>query len=310
MKIDHLLRSGRSMLAVAVLTLSVLAAGSASAVVLHPGDQGPAERPDDAFVGKWLRGDGTLRASAVALIENVILTANHIGGSVGETVEFDGVEYAITSMTQYGNTDIRLATIGSHNGGPSALDPDSVVGTDNLYTGRFENQEMFVVGGYGATRGDAVGGGYLWGASPTDGPQWGANRVEGFANARPSPDGSAVSSTFWYDFDAAGDPTRVAHEATLGDRDSGAGAFIYAPTGPDDDQPWKLVGLGAYVQHDGTAYYDGPGAAAGEMGWMLRISSYADGLFSAAEAATPIPEPATVAVLGLGGLALLRRRRA
>ncbi len=70
------------------------------------------------------------------------------------------------------------------------------------------------------------------------------------------------------------------------------------PAKPGDGETWESAGLGASARELGDGFFDG---------WSQEY--VAEGYTPLNTPTTPTPEPGTLAVLGLGALAVVRRRR-
>ncbi|MEI7836606.1 MAG: PEP-CTERM sorting domain-containing protein, partial [Planctomycetota bacterium] len=97
--------------------------------------------------------------------------------------------------------------------------------------------------------------------------------------------GNRTSSGFWMNFDLG----NTTNEAGVGTGDSGGGAFY------NDRGTWKLAGINTEVGVD-------PVTKVWTSTFAVSVPEYAPWI------GTTIPEPATMSLLVLGGVATLRRR--
>jgi hypothetical protein len=234
------------------------------------------------------------------------ITAEHFGGSIGQTFTINSTNYTTTGFTDDPNSDLRIWQI-SGTFAPAEIAP--------LYTLN-PSGESLVVFGRGTQRGADVNNpglqGWLWGTNDQV-QRWGTNDVEGLANG-----GAGVGQLLVADFDHFG-PT----EAMLSVGDSWGAVFV------EDAGVWKLAGINYAVS--GPYYTDilGNGgfnaALFDESGFFTQISSdpnvYASatgsGLFYSTNISSNlafinsvIPEPGTagLALLGMTFLLTVSRR--
>jgi hypothetical protein len=239
---------------------------------------------------------GGTGGSATLIGTNWVLTAAHVNGGGGTgTFSLNGTSYNVTNVFTHplwsgdvgvGGFDFCLGFI-----------PGGVAGTPTgYYAGNDELGRMSTSVGFGAT------GTGLTGATEAGGTKRGFTN---FIDARNLPDLPGLLT----DFDnpdgsgnSLGGPAGLtALEGAVASGDSGGALFVDF--------------FGTFLQVGVTSYAAGPvGEPFGKYGWL---SGYAD-LTLGAEwiqqttgiaPVTPVPEPATMAVLGLGALALLRRKR-
>lgn len=245
------------------------------------------------------------------IASNLFITAEHIGGSVGQSFAFGGIDYLTDKFFDDPASDLRIWRI---DGTFPTFAP--------LYTKGDEAGKALLVFGRGTQRGselrDTLGflHGWAWGGG--DGVQrWGTNAV----TATPQ-GGEGIGSLLAADFNHIGGT-----EAHLSVGDSGGGLFIR------DGNTWKLAGINyavtgpyftsmsgagetnaalydqsTYFTRNGLGTYSpatGPGSF-----FSSRISSNID-FISRTVAANPIPEPSTlVFLLTASALLGLRPRRA
>jgi hypothetical protein len=257
----------------------------------------------DSFVGTPIASD-------------YFITASHIGGTVGQTFTYLGVDYVTTAVTREPNSDLSIWQVSGTfpTYAPLFTDPGAEVG-----------QPLYVFG-YGAQRGAAVynpGGdmslaGWQFGA-PTSALSWGQNVVD-------SIQGGLLAAYFRSD-------SGIANEATLSAGDSGGGVFV------KQNGRWSLAGInygvlspysfssdgsngfdadifnagtGLYTDVSDTStpnYQDKTGAGYWVATDIADNLSFIDGVLG-------VPEPSSVAacVLGVAGMLVVlarspRRRR-
>ena len=246
------------------------------------------------FQGTW----GAFLGTPIA--PQAFITAQHIGGSIGNTFTYLSQNYTTTSFTDHPGTDLRVWKV-------SGTFPSYAP----LYTKNDEATQSLVVFGRGTTRGAVltVSGqdkGWRWGT--IDGAQsWGTNTVTGIATS------NTVGQLLAYDFSS----TAGNDEGILSDHDSAGGVFI------KDGGTWKLAGInygvsGPYklsasdpasfnaslYDQSGLFRNDGSSAPAGPgFSYSSRISSNVNWMSSA------VPEPTSLMLLGGVGLLMIKRRR-
>ncbi len=167
------------------------------------------------YQGQWSVFQGTVIAP------QYFITANHIGGEVGDSFIFRGVSYITTERMHDTNTDLTLWKI-------SGTFPDFAP----LHTGTNEVGRSLVVMGRGTRRGveirmNDVLKGWEWGIQDHV-MRWGENVVLE-ASDYGMDMGSFLCASF--DFGAS------ANEASLSSGDSGGAVFM------QEDGVWKLAGI-------------------------------------------------------------------
>ena len=247
------------------------------------------------YQGQWGAYLGTPISS------QLFITAEHVGGSVGQVFTYQSVPYTTTALYDDPNSDLRIWRV-------SGTFPSYAP----LYTATDELTKPLVTFGRGTQRGGVVSvsgvdKGWLWGTQ--DGVQsWGQNIVSGTV-----PD-ATYGDQLVFDF-AAGD----ANEGALSSGDSGGGVFIndgttwrlaainLGSTGPYKYQPDDLTSFNASLYDQSGLYVqDGdnwvPASGPGESS-ATRISTNMLWINSV------IPEPTSLMLVGIAGLLLARRSR-
>jgi hypothetical protein len=180
------------------------------------------------LLGAW----GEFLGTPVA--PNLFLTAQHIGGTVGDSFTFRGVQYPTLAFHPSPDSDLCLWQVCGHF-------PEYA----RLYTGAQEVGLPILVFGRGTQRGPAVVSGpdgsringWLWG-SPDHRLRWGENVVTAIVDGdevegRPRARAGGLGEMLQADFDAGAGP----NEAHLSTGDSGGAVFLR------DDSGWKLAGI-------------------------------------------------------------------
>lgn len=152
------------------------------------------------------------------------ITAQHVGGSVGDSFTLSGVSYTTTAFHNAPNCDLRIVEVG---GTFPTWAP--------LHRGTDEVGKTLVVFGRGLGRGDEVrvGGvlkGWLYGTS--GGLRWGQNAVAASTDRGPG---------YGYLLSASFSAYGGSEEAHLGSGDSAGGVFL------QEDGIWKLAGINLAV---------------------------------------------------------------
>jgi hypothetical protein len=247
------------------------------------------------FEGQW----GGVLGTPIA--PQYFITAAHVGGSVGDTFTFGGLQYTTTAMFNSPNSDLRIWQV---SGTFPIFAP--------LYTGGDEVGKSLVVFGRGTQRGDPepLAGqlhGWRWGTADQI-QRWGTNVISGITIGTPQ-QGDFLTAAFDHNFSAT--------EADLSSGDSGGAVFIQDAMGN-----WKLAGInygidspysldpsgshsfaadlfdqsGYYLQNDTTHMWE-PATGPGHF-YATRISSNDAWIMSV------IPEP-SIPVLFVCGLSIL-----
>ncbi len=284
------------------------------------------------WTGTWGIG------AAIIVSPNQILTAKHF---VASTFTYGGKSYSATSTLNMATSDLRLVTLDTSTHGVfTSYAP--------IFTGSTASKEAVIVGNGYRNGTEIVGAG--WKPSATRGLQWGTNTIEtaypvglsfgtnpdviswDFDSAAEGSTSQEYGMTEW---DSGGGVfvedggqwylTGVNYSVANYVEDKLGGNNynrywtnpIFSETGSSDDD---FLSGGMY---DATGLYFDNGAG----GWNLIPSgtddqsktwSFATDLTSTANAAwltsnidySAVPEPATMSLLALGGMLLLRRRRA
>lgn len=237
---------------------------------------------------------GSSFGSATLIGTNWILTAAHVQSASTGTFTLNGTTYNVTNLVSHPlwSGDVGIGgfdfCVGFIAGG--------VVGTPTgYYAGVDELGRISTSVGFGAT------GTGLTGAVDPGGTKRGFTN---FIDARNAPDLPGLISDFDHpdgSTSSFGDTSPTALEGAVAGGDSGGALFVDF--------------FGSFLQVGVTSYAAGPvGEPFGKYGWL---SGYADLTLGAdwiqqttgIAPVTPVPEPATMAVLGLGALALIRRKR-
>ncbi|RPI63585.1 MAG: hypothetical protein EHM48_02210 [Planctomycetaceae bacterium] len=300
--------------------LTAIMVTPAFGLVMHTADQ-PVDRPADGVVGLW-----GASASVVAISPNFAITTVHQSGSnytdpghpevprAMETITIGATSYYPTFVawggSDGGTADIRIVQLWAN---PAHTTPANLANYVGINTSTNELNKNIVLAGAGATQGTTLNRGvapnqeaygYTLGGTKNNanGIHWGTNKIS-YINTLDTTD--VIKGTF----DGAGTANATAYEAAAAIGDDGGGMFIKG-----DDGKWYVAGLlKSWTQHTmpDSAWYRNnlyPGMDAPDQFAGVRISSYDEWIQQyVVEVSTP--EPVTMSVLALGGLALLRRRR-
>jgi len=271
-------------IAVAAAFASSFLAAPASALIVVGG--AGMDAPAHGFVGSW---NGS---TAVAVGDQWILTAAHVGGRVRGTFEMGGERYRGVERFVHESADLALVRIKGELSGWHAITGDVSRGDDILLAGA------------GRVAGETVRDGFAW--SSEKALTWGANEVNSIRDGR---------IVFDYDGDRRG-----AHdfEAGFAMNDSGGGVFTLT-----DDGELLLAGIARGVSELGVTRRGSTSYAvllADHLDWIASvIGEQADWragwleeqalLASLSEVAVETPAPGAAAVLALAGVWSIRRRR-
>ena len=349
----------------ALIAVTCALAQPAYGVVLLNSEQRNTTAPTGELAGAGWQYEGQFSGFlGTAVGPNHFLTAQHIGGGVGATFTYGGVNYATVGFTNVPGTDLRVwqvaGTLPSYAPLYHAAVDGSEVGKSMFVVGRGTQRGTPI---YLADRpvdrayqGSVAGGGEITTFSPTPvsdrlytvapptvtadaadatfkpsrligwnwGPgdrvqSWGTNVVGGVLNGGPT-----LGRVLAFDFSTAGGE----NAAGLTAGDSGGGVFI------ESDGVWKLAGInygvdgpfrysadggnffasvfdarGLYFAANPPIYLDAaaPIAASSYASSVSANLDFIDGVLG--PAAASVPEPATLSLLLVGPLLLLRRRR-
>ncbi|MFA7238172.1 MAG: hypothetical protein WC058_15025 [Phycisphaeraceae bacterium] len=229
-------------------------------------------------------------SSAVAIGSRHLLTADHVGGSVGSQFTLHGVTYTATAVARApadpgssSPVDLRLITL------------DRELPTYyNIRSAPITSGTAVVSAGYGYT-GTDHGSYYTVNSTGRGTLRWGANQIY-YPAIRQMVSGHS-SVTFSMKFNSANSPL----ESGFAPGDSGGGSFIQA-----EDGSWELAGINAYV-----SYYNGNPAQFNQS-YAVSLAPHLDWINSFISVQS-VPEPtsagiALLACVAAPCLAASRRR--
>ena len=237
------------------------------------------ERPGDGYVGRWAG------SSAVAIGEHWILTAAHVGGSVGNDFRMQRESFTAEAMIRHHSADLMLVRV-----------REALPGWHEV-TGDVSRHDRVVLAGVGHTVGDAIGKkAFAW--SDDLRAAWGENTIH-------SVQGDLLAMRFYTKGKKA-----LPHEAAFAYRDSGGGVFVQGADGS-----LSLAGIAisssmfGWTQHGATSH-------------ALSLASFMDWIDEATrgEVGTAlgrgypptgfaIPSPGGAALFGVFGLMAAQRSR-
>jgi hypothetical protein len=295
----------RLLFSVAVGAVVILAATSASAVLIDSGDgtgntTAPADDPG------WSNIGSKSGLGVVYLRNGWVITANHVGAG---DILLDGSTYTLVagSEVQLDDGAGTLADLLVFAITPLPTVPDLPIRTntsipvvDVIMAGRGRNRGA-------ATDSDGPGVwaappanpspphlGYYWGSGTA--LRWGTNKIEG-----PWPFGPTDTESHYTYFDGPG-PDYTTHESQATTGDSGGAVFA------KEGLIWELSGI-IWAIAPFTGQVANTSALEGNATLIADISFYAADIN--AITATPVPEPGVLLQLGAGAMLtrLMHRRR-
>jgi len=211
---------------------------------------------------------------------NWFLTAQHLGGQVGEEFLLEGVRYRTTAFFDDPATDLRLWRV---------CRPFTSFAP--MYNGPGETGRVCVLFGRGLGRGAEVTitnagtvevRGWYWGGGGGT-LRWGLNRIAGYEDM-----GEHAGVLLWGTFDAGGG----ADEAMLTGGDSGGGLFIRQREG------WQLAGIAYAVEGPFNHVAEDPGFSAALFDRRGLYEQDDNGWAPVPDAASPLPASFYVSRVG------------
>jgi hypothetical protein len=274
-----------------ICSIAALAVASAHSFAIING----VDAPDFTFVGS-VNG-----ASGVVVGSNWVLTATHVGGgpfTLNGTTYIPDTIINADGLSGRPLTDLTLMHFSTAFS--SWSDP---------YYGAVTGQTMTIVGfgGGGTLRPDGTG----FNQDLPGGTRRKGVNVASVVTTENLPWlGNAPVQVIEFDIDGNGIDTfgdggpilngNTNLEATYAGGDSGGGAFL------NISGVWRLVGTNDFI-FDANNPPNGNNWDFGDGGGAIHLGAYQNWIESTIH---PVPEPASLAALGIGALALLRRRRA
>jgi hypothetical protein len=179
------------------------------------------------YEGQWMGFLGT------PIAPRYFIAAVHIGGGVGNTMDFSGYTYHVAAVTNLPGTDLKICQVA-----------ETFPCYAPMYSGTNEVGKHCVAIGRGTDRGNPVvvsglTNGWYWGPWNSI-ERWGENDIESV-----EPASASYSELLRATFDASGG----SNECHLSPGDSSGGLFI------QDSGVWKLAGIHYAV--DGPFSFDG-----------------------------------------------------
>lgn len=251
----------------------------------------------DASVFDWVGNSGTV------ISPHFVVTARHMGGTL---FTLNGTTYTAVQRYDHPTADIALLRF------------DAPFAKYSLpYFGDVLGQVATFVG-FGNTATERISGEYAWtgyDAIAGDGSRRAVtNRIEfiGDGDVGGAPTNLLIADLDYYDsrtpvawqVDTIGGGGSVENEGGILGGDSGSAALLQI------NGEWRSIGVNIGV--DSFNGPDLPGSIHSDYGDIFaatNLAAYQDWILNIAPEANPVPEPATLAALGLGSLIIARRKR-
>jgi hypothetical protein len=274
--------------AAALATLILTLQGTALAIVTNneeTSDNDPSTYTLLGHTGFDWDGVGSGGAKSVVAVDPYwVISAKHAELSIGGTVWIDGTSYTIEDKVDNPGSDLSLMQV------DKAIPTYYDIYTGSLDMSGSERTQVLLVGtGKAGSKTDNT----TYNADVGDRERrWGTNMTDSTATTTPGTFGTTDVIVAGFNLvDLGGNnPDTTLYESGVCDNDSGGGMFVYnVSTGK-----YELVGIHITVTGSLTA---ATGSVSAD---LQKYTTWIDNV---------IPEPATISLLALGGIALIRRRR-
>lgn len=251
----------------------------------------------DASVFDWVGNSGTV------ISPHFVVTARHIGAN---GITLNGTTYSAVERYDHPTADIALLRFDTPFAKYSLPYFEDVLGQVATFVGFGITATERTTGEHAWTGYDTAAGGGVRRAV--------TNRIEfiGDGDVGGAPTNLLIADLDYYDprtpvdqqVDTIGGGGSVANEGGILGGDSGSATLLQV------NGEWRSIGVNI-----GVDSFNGPNLSGseysdyGDVFAATNLAAYKDWILNIAPEANPVPEPATIAALGLGSLIITRRKR-